>query len=129
MIAVDTSALLAIVFGEPQADACMEVLESADGVCMSSATLAEALIVAGRRNVRRVVEGLVEEFRIEILDVTAETSRLVADAYDLWGRGVHPATLNYGDCFAYETARSRRCPLLFVGEDFSKTDIEPALTT
>jgi ribonuclease VapC len=50
----------------------------------------------------------------------------VAEAYVRWGRGVHPAGLNYGDCFAYALARQRACPLLFVGDDFTKTDIRLA---
>lgn len=51
----------------------------------------------------------------------------VADAYDRWGKGVHPAGLNFGDCFAYALARVRGCPLLFVGDDFRRTDITSAI--
>ena len=51
------------------------------------------------------------------------SARHVAKAYDEWGKGVHPAALNFGDCFAYAVAKEQRCPLLYVGDDFSKTDI------
>jgi ribonuclease VapC len=50
----------------------------------------------------------------------------VAEAYARWGRGAHPAGLNFGDCFPYALARERGAPLLFVGEDFARTDLEPA---
>lgn len=53
----------------------------------------------------------------------------VADAYDRWGKGVHPAGLNFGDCFAYALAKSQNCPLLFVGDDFAQTDVESALAS
>jgi ribonuclease VapC len=51
----------------------------------------------------------------------------MAQAYSRWGRGVHPAGINLGDCFAHEVAKQHSCPLLFIGSDFSKTDIEPVL--
>ena len=51
----------------------------------------------------------------------------MADAYDRWGKGVHPAGLNLGDCFAYEVAKEHRCPLLFIGKDLSRTDLKSAL--
>ena len=60
------------------------------------------------------------------MPVTEYDAFQVAEAYSQWGKGVHPAGLNYGDCFAYALARQRACPLLFVGEDFTKTDIRLA---
>jgi len=53
--------------------------------------------------------------------------RRIAEAYEQWGKGVHPAPLNFGDCFAYEVAKEHECALLYVGEDFSRTDIEGTL--
>ncbi len=70
---------------------------------------------------------LIEELGFEIIDVTAGMARRVAAAYDQWGKGVHPA-LNFGDCFAYAVANERNCPLLYVGEDFARTDIRLALS-
>ena len=127
MIAVDTSALIAIVLDEPQGEACMTAIEQADGLLISAGTVAEALIVAVRRNVGEEVGALISGLGFEIVSVTAASARRVADAYGRWGKGVHPASLNYGDCFSYEIAREYDCPLLFVGEDFVQTDVRPVL--
>jgi ribonuclease VapC len=64
----------------------------------------------------------------EVVPVTEASARRIAAAHAQWGTVVHPAGLNFGDCFAYELARERDCPLLFVGADFSKTDVQSALT-
>ena len=127
MIAVDTSALMAIVMNEPQADGCMTAIEQANRLLISAGTVAEALIVAERRNIREEVDALISGLGFEIVPVTAASARRIADAYGQWGKGMHPAALNYGDCFAYATAMEHGCPLLYVGNDFSLTDIPPAL--
>lgn len=126
MIAVDTSALMAIVLKEPAADALIDVLSSAADVVISAGTVAEVLIVAARRNVAEEMARLIEDLGFEVAPVTLSTARGVADAYGRWGKGVHPAALNFGDCFAYEIAKSLGCPLLFVGNDFARTDLEAA---
>ncbi len=100
MIAVDTSALMAIVLNEPQADICMAVIEQADGLLISAGTVAEALIVAERRNIGDEIAALISGVGFEIVSVTAASARAIADAYSRWGKGVHPAALNFGDCFA-----------------------------
>ena len=87
----------------------------------------EALIVSARRNVAKEMARLIDGVGFEIVSVTASTARRVADAYARWGRGAHPAALNFGDCFAYALAKERRCPLLFIGQDFARTDVESAL--
>ena len=127
MIALDTSALMAIALGESQAESCAAALASEDRVLMSATTLAEALIVADRRGVASLVEAIVDRLGVEIVPVTPAVARRVADAYAQWGRGLHPAGLNFGDCFTYETAKSASCPLLFVGDDFSRTDLLAAI--
>jgi ribonuclease VapC len=127
MIAVDTSALMAILLNEPDADACAAVLETGDRLLISAGTVAEALIVAGRRNVGEEAARLIDGLGFEIVSVTLASARRIAEAYRQWGKGVHPAALNFGDCFAYEVAKEHGCPLLYVGEDFSRTDIEGAL--
>jgi len=127
MIVVDTSALLAIVLREASAGACRDVLEAEEDVALSAGTLAEALIVARLRGVSDLLTTLVERLRLEIVPVTEERARRVSDAYATWGKGIHPAGLNLGDCFAYAAARELGCPLLFVGNDFSRTDVVPAL--
>ncbi len=126
MIAVDTSALMAIVLSEPEADECIGVLEAESQVLISAGTLAETLIVAGTRNVAKQVAGLIEGLGLEIISVTPAAARRIGLAYRKWGKGMHPAALNFGDCFSYDVAKERACALLFVGNDFSKTDITSA---
>lgn len=126
MIVVDTSALMAILLGEPESDRCIGVLEAHGDVAISAGTLAEALIVAGRRNVGAQMDALVEELGFEVTPVTAVAAAKVADAYARWGKGVHAAALNFGDCFAYALAQETGSPLLFVGDDFSRTDVTAA---
>ena len=127
MIAVDTSALMAIILGEAKAGACIQVLEAETDVLISAATVAEALIVAGRRNVADEMARLIDGLAMSIATVTAASARRVVHVYERWGRGVHPAGLNFGDCFAHEIAKEHACPLLFVGDDFAKTDLDSAL--
>ncbi|HVH76141.1 MAG TPA: type II toxin-antitoxin system VapC family toxin [Stellaceae bacterium] len=126
MIAVDTSALMAIIQREPDAERCEAALAGETERVISAGTVAEALIVARRRNVGEEMRRLMEGLDFEILPVTAATAHRIEAAYERWGRGIHPAGLNFGDCFAYEAAKQNGCPLLFVGEDFVKTDLERA---
>ena len=127
MIAVDTSALMAIVLKEPTSAACVNALEGADHVLISAGTLAEAMIVSARRNVAPGMAELLDQLDCEVVPVTAAVARRIGEAYARWGRGMHPAALNFGDCFSYELAKAHNCPLLFVGEDFAKTDVEGVL--
>ena len=127
MIAVDTSALMAIILNEPEADACIAVLEAEDPLLISAGTVAEALMVAGRRQVREEMERLIAGLGFEVVSLTSASARRVAQTYGQWGKGAHEAGLNFGDCFAYEVARANQCRLLYVGADFQKTDIGRAL--
>ena len=129
MIAVDTSALMAIALGETGSDACIRVLETETEVAISAGTVAEALIVAARRNVGEEMTRLIDGLGFEIVSVTPASARRIAAAYAGWGRGAHPVGLNFGDCFSYELAKERSCPLLYVGGDFSQTDLESALSS
>jgi ribonuclease VapC len=94
---------------------------------MSAGTAVECLIVAEQRGVVAEVEQLVSRLGIEIVAVTAAEAGRVASAHARWGCGVHRASLNFGDCFAYALAEARQCPLLFVGADFARTDVRSAL--
>ncbi len=123
MIAVDTSALMAILLGEPEADACSAALEADDQLLISAGTVAEALIVAARRGVGAEMARPLDELGFEIVAVTAASARRVAEAYDRWGKGTHPAALNFGDCFAYALAKEHGCPLVYVGRDFARIDL------
>jgi ribonuclease VapC len=127
MMAVDTSALMAIVLNEPEADACAAALAREDDLLISAGTVVEALIVAARRNVGDEVARLINGLGFVIVAVTPASARRIAEAYLRWGRGITPAGLEFGDCFAYEVAREHECPLLFVGDDFSGTDLRGAL--
>jgi ribonuclease VapC len=128
MMVVDTSALMAIVLNEPEADACAAALEAEDELLISAGTVAEALIVAARRNVGQEMERLIDGVGLEIVSITPASARRIAQAYEQWGKGVHLAVLNFGDCFAYEVAKEHACRLLYVGDDFAQTDIERALS-
>jgi len=127
MIAVDTSALMAILLDDPQADACASALEDESHPVISAVTVAEALIVAARRNVAEEMEQLIGNLGFEIVNVTPASARRVAEAYGKWGKGMHPAGLNFGDCFAYQVAKEHQCRLLFTGNDFAQTDVSSAM--
>ena len=118
---------MAIGLDEPPADACALVLESEEEVLISAGTLAELLIVAGQRNLGAAAARLVARFGLIVVPVTATSAMRIGDAYRSWGKGVHPAALNLGDCFAYAVAEEYGCPLLYVGNDFAKTGIASAL--
>src|ERR1700749_2671024 len=99
MIAVDTSALMAIVLNENKADDCIAALEAEENILISAGTVAEALIVAARRNVGDEVAILIDGLGFEVVAVTPASARRIAQAYAQWGKGLNPAALNFGDCF------------------------------
>ena len=129
MIAVDTSALIAILKGEPEAAALARAIDRADRILFGAPSLLEARIVA--RQQRPPVDDLLDELLLdigaEIVDFTAAHVDAATDAFLRYGKGRHPAALNYGDCMAYAIARVAGCPLLYKGEDFARTDIRSAL--
>jgi len=127
VIAVDTSALMAIVLDEPEAEACIGALEAENQILISAGTMAEALIVSERRGVGTEMAGIIDGLGFEVVSVTPAAARRIAEAYARWGKGVRPAALNFGDCFAYEAANEHACRLLYVGDDFSRTDISGVL--
>lgn len=127
---VDTSALIAILTGEPEADRLLEAIAGADSVQMSAATYVECSIVVDRRSppaTRRRFDQLLASLDVEIEDLTAEQARLAREAHREFGRGSgSPAGLNQGDCFAYALAADTGEELLFMGSDFAATDIPAA---
>ena len=126
---VDSSALLAVVQGEPKAAECIDRL-LAEECRISAANWVEAGIVVDNRSIvtQREFDELMSLAEISVAPVTADQARIARDAYRRYGRGSgHPARLNYGDCFAYALAVSSGESLLFVGDDFSETDVRPAL--
>jgi ribonuclease VapC len=125
---VDSSALVAILFGEAEADRFVDAIAEAEPRLISAANLLEAAIVVDNQlgsAAGRQLDRFVEQARIEIEPVTEEQVRIARQAYVDYGRGNHPAGLNFGDCFAYALAKAAGEPLLFKGEDFARTDIRP----
>jgi ribonuclease VapC len=127
VIVVDTSALMAVLLREPQRDRCLEILGTAPELAMSAGTLTEAFVAAEYRGVGSGMQQLVASMKLEIVPATADTAALALTAFRQFGKGRHPAKLNFGDCFSYVLAKHYDCPLLFIGNDFSQTDIRSAL--
>ncbi len=126
---VDASALIAILNGEPESRRLEVAMLAVPRLAISAATFVEASIVADST---RQPDGIVEldlllnELRVAIIPVTRQHAELARAAYRQFGKGRHPAGLNFGDCFSYALARALGEPLLFVGNDFSRTDVEVA---
>ena len=99
----------------------------ANDLMISAATLAETLIVAKRKNVEDSLQALLDGLGLEVIEVGEAMAVLAAEAYGRWGKGFHPAHLNYGDSFSYALAELYDCPLLYVGDDFTRTDVKSAL--
>jgi ribonuclease VapC len=118
---------MAIVLDEPLAGTCMAVLDTDDVVLISAGTLAEALVVSAMRHVHPEMTTLLASFGFRVVPVSETAAREVGLAYQRWGKGVNPAALNFGDCFAYQVAMENACPLLFIGRDFAQTDVLPAV--
>ena len=126
---LDTSAILAILFKEADAPYFARKIVAAVPCRMSVANLLEAAIVIGGRgeSAESDLDRFVGAAEIELMPVTAEQVECAREAWRRFGKGNHPAALNFGDCFAYALARTTGEPLLFKGEDFSRTDVESAL--
>jgi ribonuclease VapC len=123
---IDTSALLAILFDEPERRAFNEAIEAAETRLMSAATLVEVSIVIESRfgaEGLRDLDLFIELADIEIAAVDSEQAYAARRGFSRFGKGRHPAGLNYGDCFAYALATVLGEPLLYKGDDFSRTDI------
>ena len=126
MIVIDTSALMAIVLDAPEADRCEQALLRESDLAISAVTLSEALIVAGRRDRGGEMSALLDGLSLKVIPTSEAVARRVAETYSRWGKGNHPAHLNWGDCFSYVAARDHGCPLLYVGDDFAQTDLVSA---
>lgn len=130
---LDASALIAFLRREAEYDRVRDALaNTVDVIRMSSSTYLEtAIVVDGKRNpvLSRELDKFIETFEIEIVPFTPDHARIAREAYRDYGKGSgHPAKLNFGDCMAYALASSMREPLLYVGNDFTHTDIAPAIT-
>jgi len=127
---VDTSALVAILLREPDADRIDRTLADAPMRLMSAVTRVElSLVIEGRYGEpgRMDIERLLKDAGVEIAAVTPQQAEIAIEAFRRFGRGRHRAALNIGDCFSYALAKATDQPLLFKGNDFIHTDIRPAL--
>lgn len=129
---IDTSALIAILRDEPEAQFCAMAIESAAQRRVSAANFLEAAVVIdGSRDpvASRRFDDLVKAARLIVEPVSEAQARIAREAYRDFGKGSgHPAQLNFGDCFAYALAKATGEPLLFKGNDFTHTDITPVRT-
>lgn len=126
---LDSSVLVAIVLREPGFEALVDRLRAAELPAIGAPTLVEAAIVLSARlgaDGQAIVDRFLRDFEVATLPFGERHWREAVDAYARFGRGLHPAALNFGDCLSYATARLAGQPLLFVGDDFSRTDLEPA---
>ncbi len=129
---VDTSAVMAVIEQEPEGVAIEEALVASGSSQMSAATLVELTAVLQRYRrveVHRMVDRLLDVWGVEVVPFDAAQARIAQQAYRDYGRGSgHPAALNLGDCHSYALATVSGRPLLYVGEDFARTDIPSALS-
>ncbi len=129
---LDSSALVAILFKEPEAERLAAMIRDADATAIAAPTLLETAIVAEGRTrpgMAEKLDALIAAAGAEIVPFTALHAAIARDAWRRFGKGRHKAGLNLGDCFAYALAKERGQALLFKGDDFAATDIEPAIKT
>jgi ribonuclease VapC len=131
LIALDTSAVIAILQDEPEAPAFLRCIAEADSACLSAVSFQEAsMVLAGRTGdaaVWQELDALITTYSIVIMPYAEDQALIARDAFLRFRKGHHPARLNCGDCASYALAKQRNIPLLFKGGDFARTDIVPAL--
>ena len=127
---IDTSALLAILYDEPDARRYADAIAAAERRLISAATLLETAIVVDNQAgpaAGRQLDALVERARITMVPVGEDHVRIARQAYLDFGKGNHPAGLDFGDCFSYALSQAAGEPLLYKGDDFARTDAKAAL--
>ena len=127
---VDSSALVALATDEPSRPAVFDALVSASRVAVPATTWVETSLVLGARAhgaLDDFLDEFTERFDADVVSFTADHAREAQAAWRAFGRGNHPASLNYGDCMVYAVAKATGEPLLYVGEDFRRTGIESVL--
>lgn len=125
---IDTSALIAILLNEPERRAFNEAIEAAESRVISTATFLEvSMVIESRLGSEGLLDldQFIERASIQLVPVDSEQAHVARRAFLRFGKGRHPAGLNYGDCFSYALAKVRREPLLYKGEDFLRTDLTP----
>jgi ribonuclease VapC len=127
---IDTSAILAILLAEPEAERFAKAIDSAEACYASAASFLEAAIVIDSRGdaiASRELDRFFRRAAIEIVPLTFEQAQIARQAYRDFGKRRHPAGLNFGDCLSYALAKAMDETLLFKGDDFTRTDIVPAV--
>jgi ribonuclease VapC len=125
-VLLDSSAIVAVLLREPGWEVLRDRIDGASLIAVSSATLLETHIVLTNRlgrDAMPLLDIFVREVGAEVLPFTEAHGRLAAEGFLRYGKGRHPAALNFGDCIVYATARLTRMPLLFKGSDFEFTDV------
>ena len=123
---LDTSAVIAILLEEPEAPRFAGIIGEAESCTISAATFVEvSIIVEARKSDAgiRLWDSFFREAGIVVEAITEEHARTASQAWSRFGKGRHPAGLNFGDCFSYALAKNANEPLLFKGDDFAQTDI------
>lgn len=130
---IDTSAIVAILADEPEATRLADALSKAKRRFTSPVVRLETTIILASKlaiapaQAQALFDEFIEEAEVSIVPVYDKIGRLAVDAFDKFGKGRHPAKLNFADCLSYAGAKANRARLLFKGDDFSKTDIAPAI--
>lgn len=131
MIAVDSSALVAVLRLEPERERFAMAIAAADAACVSAVSLQEtSMVLAGRGGDAddwQELDDMIRNLRLEIVPHDRQLATLAREAFLRFGKGRHPAALNCGDCASYALAKARGVPLPFKGRDFAQTDIAAAL--
>jgi ribonuclease VapC len=130
VIVVDTSALIAVLKREPEYQIFMDVLGTDDCLVSSVSLLETSIVLAGGNGDSTAwepLDRLVADLELQVRQHDAELTEIARDAFLRFGKGRHPARLNFGDCASYALARLEGCPLLFKGDDFARTDIAAAV--
>lgn len=126
---VDSSALIAILRREPGYEQLVDAMLDADAVLVPASCFLEvAMVIAGRKgpDSRPAIDALIDRLQARIAPIGEAEARAAGDAFLRFGKGRHPAALNFGDCMAYAVAQAEGRPLLFVGDDFARTDVPVA---
>lgn len=130
MIVVDTSAIIAVLYREPEFNEFVRLISDAESCFVSAVTYFEAsmvLIGRGTAEATKELDAFLGRVAVEFVPFDHELAKRARDAFIRFGRGRHPARLNFGDCVSYALARTRGLPLLYKGEDFAQTDVISAM--
>ncbi len=128
---IDTSAICAIFFDEPEAKTFLDTILAAPFPYFSAVSFIETTILLNSRTISSVkhLDRFLRQAGVEVVPVNTEISLIASEAYQRFGKGHHPAALNFGDVFSYATAKFLDQPLLYKGNDFSNTDITGVVIT